>query len=398
MSDQAEIIIRELVKDPEFVALSKSNPDKADAIVDQLVQEKTGRVPKTQNLLQRAIKQTGFGTSGVMGAAAKDPVKTGEVAPDIGQTAGSVLGTMGGTMIGHPFMGQTLGGTLGRAGGETLRQITRGATGQGFDVSQIGKQAQLGLGTELIGTGITRAGSAVFSGTAAKQFRKMTGENLKALKEIIIKKGAPVDVVDFLLPLQEAVDQFGKQFQKNPLITKVFQRRVINELDRVAGPTGLIQPRDLMKAKEAVDDMLKQLGVFGKKGKPGALRIGGDYDAGDFLLKARDMFNKKVSSVAYGISDKLGQGYEAASKAFAKIAKKFPDKPGVGGIVPEIARASAAVQGAKGNIGEAAKSLGAAEILEASGIPKILFGGIQGIGHTLPTATASILDRFGRKK
>lgn len=76
-------IIDKLSEDPEFLDLSQ---DEQDQLVHELAQEKMGVVPKTENFLQRAIKNSRIGTFGGTSITAALP-SDGEEFRDMGKVA-----------------------------------------------------------------------------------------------------------------------------------------------------------------------------------------------------------------------------------------------------------------------------------------------------------------------
>lgn len=153
--------------------------------IEQLKQNVRGEIPKTENLLQSAIKNSAinFALSGIPAAMNPDS-RPEEGLPSVAQfgTDFAFNATPQGRMAAM-IPGAKYGATVGAAGiAELMRQGTKGLRGEGVDLGEAGKNTAITAGTELIGRG---AENALFRSQIGKDVidgaQKRLGEGIRRL-------------------------------------------------------------------------------------------------------------------------------------------------------------------------------------------------------------------------
>lgn len=347
----------------------------------------------TESLLQRGIKQAtkNFPPFGGMSE------QTSDFMPTAGQLAGSVGGTYAGALRGSPVKGRIVGGTIGRTVGEAGRQTVKAGLGEGFDTGEIGKQAGVGGITELIGGGVDKVANAVFTGTAGKLYRGISGKRLGKALETVESSGLKENAINLWVKAQDILDKLNSQVKVVPSQNRLLQSHLDDLANTIQQKGGQFGAVDLVRSKRKFDQVLKNIGAYAKKGQKEAKGTV-DYDVGDAAIQIRNVFDDGLKKLANTVSPKVGKELAGATKSFSKTAKQFPPgRKGIGGIVPDIARASAALKGFSGDIGGALKSLGAAETIEAGASAPIAYGLTQ-VGSKAGAAGLSELINLIRRQ
>ena len=358
--------------------------------IEQLKQQVRGEIPKTGNLVQQAI--SGFGKAlpslaGPIGEGIAQP----EAVPERLQGAGSILGFLGGARFGRPNIGQIIGGTAGRTIGETGRQAIRGIQGKGFDIREIGRQASTAAATEAVGGGIAKFGSKVFSGTAGKFFRNITGSRL----------GKALEKVEGTVPLQQirgkvesVLTDLTDEIAISPSQNRLLKSSVSDIFKTIEEKGRNFTVTDLTRSKRRIDQVLTSIKAFSKEGKKRGRVI--DIDVASVAGKIRRIFDEELGQLAAQTGKGVFKELKSAKSAFARTAREFPPgQVGAGGLVPDILRASAVARGMTGDFSGALGTLLGSEAVEAKITPLALFGALQA-GTKL--APSFITEQLRRKK
>jgi hypothetical protein len=404
---QIQGIVSKLAEDSEFLEL---DPSSQDRIISEIAQQRFGSIPKTESLLQRGIKSATENFPPFSGQAEN----IANALPATGQTSGSVAGFLGGAKIARPNQGQIFGGTVGRAAGEIGRQTinvglnpenvsatdvaTSGPLGlfskEEFDPKKLGQETLTAAGTETAGAGLSKLLGAIFSGTAGKFFRGQTGKRFGEAFEKVTSSGVKTSVSPVKARVVSRLDELLSEVPITPSKNRLLKSAVGDIFEKIESKGSSATAKDFFRAKKRMDEVLKTIGVFGKKGKKGTPV---DFDAGEAGLQIRDIFSEELQKLANQVSPKVGKELASSSAAFAKSAREFPPgKMGIGGIVPEIGRAGAFFKAASGDFPGALAALAGAEAAEARGLPPLVFGIGQTVSKTAPTGIAELISRSQR--
>lgn len=398
-----EDIIDKLSEDEEFMSLPEAEQD---ALIEEIAQERYGKVPGTENFLERAINavqgadQTmakGIGenisevpaataTMGPMGAGtALGGVKGLEdVMPSTMQFAGNLTGNAYGLLkYGAPNRGAAVGGTLGRAIGETGRQGVKAIRGEGFDAGEIGKQTAIAGASEALAMPFGFVTNKMLGGPAGAEFRGKTGAQLGALKNQIRKQGGHLYADDVVKEIRDAVDKLGQNVQADPRISKALST-LADDIEQVGLSKGnLLDQEDIMRATRRLDLELKNVGVFGDK-------VPKSFPEAGVMGEVRGNLKQRTRDAAGRIG--IGKEYDQANDVYAKISRGYPQKNSKHQLLKTLLEASGIQDVMAGNIGGAMGNILASESVGNNALMKGIYNTLK-IGKAVPTAVSELISQ-----
>ena len=418
MASPRDSILDMLLEDPEFLELSDSDQD---SLFDELVQDKTGEIPKTENVLQRAIGRSaevakspqelsasflagGPSLTGIAVGAGQKEIEEG--LPSALQLTGNIAGLspqagLSG-LAGSPFVRGAIGGTIGRTIGEASRQGIRSLVrGEKLDPEGLGAEAGTAAVTEGVGALTGRGLSALFSGASGKFFQNQAGKVISAVKTEISKKVPSIPASSVLEKIRPIVEEANSSFSVTPR-----GRRAVNqfwsELNRVAEKSGgTFKVRDLFNMKTRVGNTLRDVGIFSEKS--GGPKV--EFNEGQALIQIRGVTDDIIKELARNVDPKLLGMFEKANSVFSAIAERFPKKAGAGKILPDILRAGAIMSFLEAPFSESPSkevkrgtgALIASELVESRAGGKFAFRSLGAASRIAPTAVAELISQ-GRKR
>lgn len=331
-------IIEKLAEDPEFLDL---NPDEQDQLVQELAQEKMGVIPKSGNLLERAIKnQGGLKNSAVNFAVGGLPSAMNPTdRPEDALPAMAQLGTdfafnatpqtrAIGSVPGVKY-GSTVAATTGAEG---IRQGAKYLRGEPASIKEIGK------------TGLETAGiEGLFRGGEQMLFKSQIG------KELI--RGAKGR-------LGQAIRKLGEVVDNNPGL-QVMRDDVLGFIDHAMEKVIPVGPQasGLRRIRNFVAGMPEQLGPREISNLEGTVRGVAEFRperAGTLKNKAADASAKNIGGHLSGMLDSVGEyagvPVKEASRETHNVLKEYggsQKKKGIGDVIKK-GLASSVVGGAVG--------------------------------------------------
>lgn len=326
MGSPYDDIIDDLAKnDPEFL---KQSPDIQDKIVQELAQERYGKIPNTGNFLENAIRgvknrSINFAVAGLPSAVSPAENRPEDALPAIAQFGTDSLmdATPEGRIAGL-IPGVKLAATVGATtGAEGLRQSTKALRGEKFDVGQIGKTAGMTAATEAIGrTGEnllfrTQIGKDVIGGAQ----KRLGGELKKLFDAARNNPSLQVAKADLVGYLEHAFEQVPfKIGAKAKGFGKVIDT-VKDTFPEIIGPEEIAH----------TENMLGDLAEFSAE-KSGKLKN-----------KAANVQVKNARSYASGLQDHIATeagmpGVVTASKEVSAAKKAYqPEKKGIADLIAQ---------------------------------------------------------------
>lgn len=349
-------------------------------------------IPQSENLIQRAIKHTTRNFPPFGG----QPETVSKYAPELGQLGGSVGGFVSGASLGIPKRASFLGGTVGRATGELASQaidVGLNPSTEKFNIKDIGKQAAIGAGTEVLGAGFGKLAEILPSGAAAKFFGKATGLRLGDILSKLEKSGVGVNATKYFKKTQDILATFNKQIPIDKAQSRLVNN-TIKDVHKFITDRGddFLSATDLTRISRRLGQLLKKIkAVPGNAGKTTGQVI--DKDVAQVVGDLRRFTQDTLAKEADNLSSVAGKELRSATKAFSETAKRLPKGgKGAGAILPDLLRAGAFMQGVGGQFPEAIKALVASEIIEGKAAGKIFFHLLQGTGKVAPTALGKLIS------
>lgn len=388
--------IDELLSDPDFMSLPENDQNQ---IIDELRQKDYGAPPNAESLLSRVAKNIGnsstrgFLAGGAplsMMSAASGIDNPEQSLPGALQLGGNVLGSEVGLLTSaSPLLGGAIGGTIGRTIGEAGKQGVQAIMGdKPFDLGEVGRQSAIGAGTEAVALPFSFGATKALSSPAGKEFRKKTGAVLGGIKDKIMSSEVKTPMADIVGYFRKVADDLAKKVQIHPDLSKVITN-IADDLERVGSSKGgMLDPEDLMRAKQATSSELKKLGVFGDSLKRG------EYSDVAELIDVKNRASKTVSDVASKAG--LGKEFKRANKVFAKVSSDYPKESSKHGILKNILEAGGIGSLLRGQPLEATGNILASEAVGSNPFFNSIYQ-ILKIGKAAPTATAEFVSALGKK-
>lgn len=332
MATNYDSIINELSNDPDFLDLPEADQDQ---LIEELAQETMGVIPKTANLLERAIGQQGGAKNamvnmavGGLPSAVNPDTRPEESLPILAQAGtdyafnlspqGRVLGVIPGMKYGATVGATTLA--------EGARQGAKALRGEGGSAEEIGKTAIGTAGIEGLFRGANQAmfksqiGKGLISG-ANKRIGEMVGgmtEKAKSIPNLTVMRD---DLLGFLDKALQDVAPIGPQASALKKMRKF-----------IAMGKDQLGPQDLQNLKNNFGDIAEfrpeKAGQIKNKvanitSKEARGRIGATLsDIGDITDIPYRQANKEASLAQkfYGASQKSGGIKDILGKAITSSA------------------------------------------------------------------------------
>lgn len=341
-----------------------------DFIADDFIPDppqQQGKIENTENLLQRVINSAGAAIPTLGGPLTEGIVEPSKF-PDIGQTAGNVLGTTFG-------VGPIVGGAAGRGIGDVIKSSLENLYGRSNkNIKEIGTgaagQAGLGATTEIGGKILGAIGDATIFAKPAKEYAKKTaGKALGKVKSALLEKsGSLGKAQEFIKPVIDAIERLESKFLRNPEILNEL-KSVKNDFQR-ASSRGSITFDDVESLRGRLDDVIRSKKVYGAPPIKQTKKTPAAYGEVGDIIQAREEVDSAISNLAN--THKLGEQLGKAKSDYATAAKKR-DR-GLHEYIP--------LAGVSG-MNKLLRGLGSA-----------FFGPVHAFGKVGPTISASIIEKM----
>ena len=337
-------IIDQLSEDQDFLKLPE---DQQDSLVEELAQERMGVIPKSENILERAIKKSGtiandaysslynFTNTASFGAvdAARELdnkiLNRDRQAPHaesgIGKVAeigsglagfiqggpGKLAGKVGSKILPKVAVKRTLPGFIARS----LSRAGEGAVGAASLPGSLDERASAAKTGAIVAPVLGGITDTIFGRQAGLARKKEVGKTLGNLKNTLADSGADTDPHIISAHLDEILN--SNKFERG--ISRTGLKAIKNTIDDIAAEGRNLTPKEMMQ----VEEQLGRVGIF-QNPMTG-------YPQKDITAPNLNIGAKEIRNLVSGEVDDLAAGagikdFGSVSQEFSDLAKRFPDK------------------------------------------------------------------------